>query len=392
MIRGLRRLLSKIIEILDGTPAEYGTRREGQSLVEMTFVVPLLIILVTGMVEIGWFAQNYLNMMESARVGARRGPFLTGENGPIMWVEGDDLNDARSLAPHANLGWDGDEDNPRFTSRGLGPDGCLAIPEQELGFYNIIACVVREALEPMQIRPNGQDDIVISAFSVQRVRVGNPAVPGNDINPAEFGSQTDYDPGSQVVVVGRWPFVANECAFDGAPAFVRERDPFDWIENGQVDWALVPNPLGGPDVRMIYEMGYYDDALDQVVGYADNRVERQRGWMLMGQREIEDRNRNRSGCYGSSWSSRDVENLLNMRGFIETDEEARYLPTQGLVLVEIFWRHELLLPLFNGRLSPVANVLGSNDPNSTIPVIYAWAVFPAPGAEPRLTFRPPGAP
>mgnify|MGYP001220237202 CR=1 FL=1 len=42
----MHRLMKKILEILDGTPAEYGIRSRGQSMAELALVTPILIVLI----------------------------------------------------------------------------------------------------------------------------------------------------------------------------------------------------------------------------------------------------------------------------------------------------------------------------------------------------------
>jgi hypothetical protein len=387
----MRRFTRKILEILDGTPAEYGQRREGQSLVEMAFIIPILLLLVAGLVEVGWYTQNYLNVLEAAKVGARRGPFMQIENSPLNWVEASGAWGAASLAPIPALGFDPTSTNAlnsrRYTSRGLSPAGCAAIPGDELGFYNIIACTVRQSLDPLQIRTNGADDIVISVFALQNIKIGT------EINPAVRGPATTYANRPQVVVVGRYPIPANECNYTGMDTSLipRERDPFDWIDNGSVDWEFVPNPLGGPNIRMIYELGYYDEVTGEVVGYIDTADERQRGWALLGQHRIRGADGDDTGCFGSDWSTLQVQEMLNMNNFFQNDEERNYLPSQGIVLVEVFWQHALLfedLPVFSSTYSPFSWALGfgSGDPNAG--VIRAWAAFTAPSAEPNINFDP----
>src|SRR5215468_6917447 len=101
----MRRLLRKILQILDGSPAEYGRQRErGQSLIELAFVTPILIIMIAGIVEIGWYANNYIGLLEAAKVGARRGPFLNGDNAP------QNFNINASIAPILASG--GNTNNP----------------------------------------------------------------------------------------------------------------------------------------------------------------------------------------------------------------------------------------------------------------------------------------
>lgn len=387
----MRRLLRKTLAILDGAPVARGEKYAGQSVVEMVIILPILLILIFGLIEVGWFAQNYLNLLEAAKVGARRGPFLTSENSPLFWDETNGTGSPRSWAPYlpGALGITADpnfQNDRRWISRGLDPiSGCGAIPEEEFGFYNIIACTVRESLDPLGIRDNGFDDIVVSAFGVQRVNVGT------DINPSAnpFNSTVVYPNGTQVVVVGRYPIPANECAFMGAPPSVTERDPFDWIANGKLDWELALNPTGGPDVPLLYELGQFIEATSSVVGYADGIDERQRGWMLLGQREIQDSNGDPTGCFGSSWSVDRVQRELNISNFLDEESERRFLPSQGLVLVEIYWRHEMLFDTM--PYSPLVELWAGNpaDPEDTRGVIEVWAFFPAPSVEPNIQFSVP---
>ena len=388
----MRKIMKRLIDILDGVPAARGDRRKGQSLVEMTFVTPLLLIMFVGLVEIGWFAQNYLNLVEAAKVGARRGPFLNGEYSPQSW------NEAASLPPIAALGFTlnpgdtGYDSSDRVVYRGLsgGPQSCDNILPGEFGFFNTIACTVVDTMDPLRLNlTNRKDDVVVSGFSVQAVKIGSR--PTDDIDPDDYSSATAYDPGSQVVVVGRWPSTANECYLWG------ERDPFDWIEDDTMNWEYVPNPMDPTvDLRINYELGVWDVVNSTYVGWQDAGTEKMVGFAWTGQRQMEDATDARIDCWGSEWTMEEVQALVNLPNFIpsgSSDEEERksYFPSQGIVIVEIFWEHNFLLdsfPLLSSTWSPVYQVMGGDDPNSTADVVYAWAAFPAPSAEPRLVFKP----
>lgn len=78
----MRMLLLKIVRLLDGTPAVYGKRQSGQSVVELALITPILIILLAGLIEIGWFANNYLTLLDVTRAGARRGAVLQDQKSP----------------------------------------------------------------------------------------------------------------------------------------------------------------------------------------------------------------------------------------------------------------------------------------------------------------------
>ena len=72
----MKAVIRRIIQILDNTPAEYapkrGQRQSGQSVVELALITPILIVMFAGLVEVGWFANNYLTILDVTRAGARR--------------------------------------------------------------------------------------------------------------------------------------------------------------------------------------------------------------------------------------------------------------------------------------------------------------------------------
>jgi hypothetical protein len=79
----------------------------------------------------------------------------------------------------------------------------------------------------------------------------------------------------------------------------------------------------------------------------------------------------------------------NLSTYNEWQARAKFLPSQGAVLVEMFWRHDILLdfPL----MMPIIRLMqGAGGPYNI--VISVWAVFPLPNAEPNLNFGfPPGS-
>ncbi len=388
----MHNLIRKILEILDGTPTVYGKKSHGQSLVETALMIPLLLTMLVSMVEIGWFAQNYLNLLEAAKVGARRGPFLVEENGPLAW------NNAATLANIPGVGQFITEDGIAYrdldpvTLRPTNPttNRCENIAPENYGFYNLIACTILDTLDPLQVLwDNNKDDIAISAFSIQKVNLGDDPSVYDHTTPA------GYAEGHQVVVAGRWPTNANECANSGeAP----ERDPFDWIENNAFDEDTIT--VDGAPLDLNYEMGIWDEENDTFIPYMDNRIEYQRGFVWTGQHRIT----NVGGgatipCFGSEFTTEDVQELMNLPRFIQDSnpglpgEDAEYhqrrlshLESSGMVLVEIFWEHNLFfgddLPVFSAFLG----VLGNGDDNDPRNVIHVWAAFPSPAAEPALLF------
>jgi len=402
----MRKVLRKIIQILDGTPAVYGSPARGQSVVELVLVTPILIILIMGLVEIGWFANNFLILLESSRVGARFGTIQTGDTSPLAWPN------QYSVSPNAfpaYYGYTGDP-GPDVYQDALRYRRCSEVRDfQELqGFYNLISCVMLQSITPLEFRSpiddpagadteaNGVDDIVISAFSLQTLKLSDIPTDDNMRNDT-VNSLVPTIPATQqqVIVVGRYPINANECSVKADGTFQNppyERDPFDYIRNNDSEFDYILADLAQPDElsnRLYLELSVGTDPTTgaPVFGY-DNNVagnaatwERQIGFSLTGQHYIS----TRPQCVGSEWSIADVQELMNLPQFglsvdpLKASERER-LPSQGIVLVEMFWEHELLLknPVFN----PVFTVIGTE--RTTVSV---WSVFPVPAVEPRIKYR-----
>jgi hypothetical protein len=351
----MRKIGTKILRILDGVPAVQGQPSRGQSVVELALVTPILIVLLMGLAEIGWFANNYLILMEASRVGARLGTGQTGDVVPLKWD-----NDA-SLSPQFfGVGAVPPEASQYRNCSDVDNDPSIR------RFYNYIACKMLSAMEPLTFKgfgteANAEDDIVISAFALQKVLPNDTT----DDMPTSMSSVIDGAPGytgnqSQVVVVGRYPTNANECTSDGTD---NSRDPFDYIHNTTRD-AIALDPLQpiGPDNILYFELDGYDTA-----------AERQRGFSFTGQHDVVG-----TSCIGSEWTINEVENLVNLATYSLNDTPRVALPSQGMIMVEVFWQHELLLknPVFN----PVFVILG----NQT--TISVWSAFPLPSVEPKIRY------
>jgi hypothetical protein len=319
--------------------------------VELALVTPILIVLLMGLAEIGWFANNYLILLETSRVGARLGTSQTGDTVPLEWD-----NDA-SLSPQF------------FGTGAVPPEATqyrqcadLATNPTIVRFYNYITCKMIEAMEPLSLRGNnGEDDIIISAFALQMVLPDDSTDDMNSATAALIDGAPGYTPSQpQVVVVGRYPTNANECSADASD---NARDPFDYIVNTTRDYILLDT--GQPDTatnRIYFELDG-----------ADTAAERQRGWSYLGQHDMVGTN-----CIGSEWTINEVEQFINLNGYSLNDTQRGTLPSQGMILVEIFWEHELLLknPVFN----PVYIVLGDQT------TVSVWSAFPLPSIEPRIRY------
>lgn len=348
----MRKLSQKILRILDGTPAVYGQRSRGQSVVELALVTPLLIVLLMGLAEIGWFANNYLILLETSRVAARLGTGQTGDVAPLKW------ENKASLAPQFFAGTP-----PEATRYRQCAD--LATNPSIVRFYNYITCKSIESMDPLSLNgTNGEDDVVVSAFALQMVLPDDSTDDMNSGTAALINGAPGYAPSQpQVVVVGRYPTNANECSNDGTD---NARDPFDYIVNNSRDYILLDT--GKPDTsnnRIYFELDG-----------ADTTAESQRGWSFLGQHAIAGTN-----CIGSEWTINEVEQFINLANYSLNDAQRGTLPSQGMILVEVFWRHELLLknPVFN----PVFIILGDQT------TISVWSAFPLPSVEPKIRYSRP---
>ncbi|MEO8395819.1 MAG: TadE/TadG family type IV pilus assembly protein, partial [Chloroflexota bacterium] len=379
----------KIIQLLDGTPAVYGKRQSGQSVVELALITPILIILLAGLVEIGWFANNYLNLLDVTRAGARRGAVLQDAKSPLFW------DNKYSYVPNVMLpanyqmtagvatlsagetrddGVDADRFRYRWMPAGslvVGNTGIQACDPQYIDrvFYNEVICTMITTLDPLKMnQTNGIDDIIVSGFALQEIdATAHPAW------LAVGGYDTSVP---QVVVAGRYPTNANECDVlnaGGSPSMSfspgsRSRDPFDI--NGNLKRDIAPPDL--PNPAFPYEQA---GTFTEIAGY-DTRVtalaqegiaEKQVGFSLFGNHKIPG-----TFCVGSEWTVQQVETLMNLSNYdLNTNVRKDYLPSQGLVLVEIYWEHEMLLKI--PVLSPVFTAVGNAQGKM---VINVWAAFP----------------
>lgn len=381
----MRKILRKILEILDGTPAVYGKHQAGQSMVELALVTPLLIILLAGLVEIGWFANNYLSLLDVTRAGARRATVLVDDQSPVStawkpeftyvpqaWLS--DPADIPYQMPYTTadpVAEEADRQRYRYDSTTFACNpGTLRL------FYNEVICTMVASLDPLRLRrDNGIDDIIVSGYSVEMVDASKyggvwlPPYPGRPINGDV----------PQMVVVGRYPTNANECdVTETSPGFYsvaprESRDPFDFNASGNVDDTSHGNGTsiidGADDFN---ELPGYDDTGATIVS-----AEKQVGFSLYGNHKIPG-----TLCVGSEWTMRQVEDMMNLPLYSITDNAARALmPGQGIALVELYWQHEMLLKI--PVLSPVFQAVGNPNGNMTV---YVWAAFPLPSVEPYIIF------
>lgn len=294
----MRATVRKMIAILDGTPT--GTR--GQSLVELTLTLPILLVMLLGLTEIGWFANSYLTLLDVVREAGRYG----ASRDPMVWVDGEEKNyhrlDCEALSDKFNKLKYG-EDN----SVPIGPTDpyykYFIGVESSGGYYDGVACTVIGNMAPLEFKDD-KDDVVVSVF-------------GYMILDRASGSPS-------VRVYGRYPSQANECENDDI------NDPFDWNRNGKVDTG---------------EDGSRFDATSDNV----------RGFVFRGNHKMDYGGGHQ--CLGSAFSTTKVEEMLNFKDDPDRIRKLKAAPNFGLVLVEVFWEHQQLLGMKWFNMGPMDEAL-----------------------------------
>ncbi len=411
--RYMRRTIARLIEILDGSPAERrstvhdaGQKRRkavrGQSLVEMAFITPILIIMFAGLVEIGWLADTYLDLLDVTRYGARRAATLGGERSPLSWanvaspVPNGNVSPQFQLAyASADPGAQADEENSRYEQREIwtppittrpAPNplptaaGSVCANPQRYFFYSDTVCTMLVSLTPRRLNPyNGVDDVVVSAFSLVRVDVERDLnVDGVENWTMGAANRPIAAPLPQLIVAARYPTNTNECQVDAlgasAPTIFDARDPFDMNGNQLID-STNPFAVSPYTVSDFDEIAGYD-ATVTATSPTPNAIEKQVGFVWYGNHVIPN-----TGCIGSEWSIARVENLFNLQNYAQTTEERLMIPNQGVVLVEVYYEHTMLLQI--PVLSPVFEIFSQDGR----PDLSLWAIFPLPSVEPYFEFE-----
>ncbi|GAB4423226.1 MAG: hypothetical protein Kow00106_20290 [Anaerolineae bacterium] len=284
----MRDRLRTVLALLDGR----GTR--GQSLVELTLTLPILLIMLMGLTEIGWYANNYLTLLDVVREAGRFGATLD----PLDWADGEELKYHRMDCEELQTNFDKRPFEEQLTWPG--PDltawGYSVGDERPIGFYDGVACSVIGNMQPLEFN-DLTDDIVVSVFQY-----------------VVLNRSTPY---AEVRVVGRLPAKANECENDDL------FDPFDWNHDGS-------------GTGLDEDSARFDSTWDNVRGYVFRGNHRMNFGAPM-------------DCLGSAFSTQDVEDRLNMSTNPDRLGKIEHVPNFGLVLVEVFWRHRqlLALPWFN---------------------------------------------
>jgi len=315
----MRQTIHKALAILDGTP----TGIRGQSLVELSLTMPIFLVMLIGMVEMGWFANNYLILTDVVRSAGRFGSIRD----PLDWVPGEEKTyhrlDCDVIANGGETTF-----NKLPTELVTSPPVTLpgfsnGVETQDLGFYDGVACAAIANMAPLEFKDE-EDDIVVSVFGYVR--------------------WPDCGGGVACIrIAARYPRLQNEC---GEDTF----DPFDVNRNGAAD------------------------SFEDATGWDAATNEGFRGYVFRGNQVTDDD----PACLGSRFSTPEMEEMLQRTLTLEDLEqtlsstEIEHLANYGMVLVEIQWNsYQLLgLPLFTFIGNPIQ--------------VHIWGLFPVSAAEPDI--------
>jgi hypothetical protein len=138
---------------MKGMPRIFGAKRlrfeRGQSMVELAIFLPIFILLIAGIVELGYYLNRYLNILDASREAARYGADLDPV-GTAVAVGNPSYNPAYNHNSPLFAGAVPNCDDPALTD-----------------FYAVLACYAEQNLPYKLDASNGYDDIVVSAFTIK---------------------------------------------------------------------------------------------------------------------------------------------------------------------------------------------------------------------------------
>ncbi|HLF25474.1 MAG TPA: TadE/TadG family type IV pilus assembly protein [Anaerolineae bacterium] len=119
----------------------------GQSLVELALFMPIFILIIAGIVEMGYFMIRYLDILDASREAARFGA---------------DLDPVGTAGPSGNPSY-----NPAYNHNSPAYSGATVDCGATEEFYTAVACYAQDSMSEELDPDNGYDDVVISAFTIR---------------------------------------------------------------------------------------------------------------------------------------------------------------------------------------------------------------------------------
>jgi len=139
-------------------------RQRGQSMMELALITPLLAILIAGAVEVGWYTNHWLSLLEVTRVGARSATFFTDNLSPLEW------NNDGSIVPAIQMELMNISSTEASVARAEFVRACETGAGS--GFYSAVTCLAEQGLEPLElyIDPRDRLDADSEAQEAQEAR------------------------------------------------------------------------------------------------------------------------------------------------------------------------------------------------------------------------------
>ncbi len=231
-------------------------KSRGQSLVEVSLFLPLLLIMLSGLVEFGFALNQYLNALDAAREAAR----YSSDGDPDIRAfcgDGDNddlLDDEGQVASVAND--DGCPTGPPQYGAyrddeilDIDPSSTISIYKGTADFYAQAAFIALQTIKPLPLNP-ARDDIVISVF---RVLSGTVVGRWPDCEP-DGAEDCPSDPPTYTETYGEWHLFG----YGASEACVNGKDddndgvPDDGCPGGPatvgltVDWDCERDPITPP--------------------------------------------------------------------------------------------------------------------------------------------------
>jgi hypothetical protein len=128
----------------------------GQGLLEFALFLPLLLLMISGMIEIGMYANDYLTILDASREAARFGANLDPELTSQDWF---DMRDGAVRFPDVR---------PPSIGGIITPTGLLYLCGQgeTTNFYYEVACLAYQNVPLGDLDPVEGDDIVVTVIGV----------------------------------------------------------------------------------------------------------------------------------------------------------------------------------------------------------------------------------
>jgi hypothetical protein len=118
-------------------------------MIELAIFLPIFIVIIAGIVEIGFYLNRYLNLLDASREAARFGADLD-PFGNFLSVGNPSYNPAYN------------HNSPYYAGAVV---NCDEVGLQD--FYAVMACYAEDNMPETLDPSNGYDDIVISAFTIK---------------------------------------------------------------------------------------------------------------------------------------------------------------------------------------------------------------------------------